>query len=166
MVLAIPEATPTMKRQSGFTLVELVVTVAVVSVIAMQAVPAMRTAVTNSRLMSAAQTTRATAQAARDEAIRRNETIRLESTGTSLKLIRAADTASPETLREVVLGKSAAVDEFTLDYGSNGLTVPFGSEQDVSVAVGVVGCGEDLRCPRVTLAAGGSVEICPTGSCK
>lgn len=155
-----------MTRQRGFTLVELMVTVAVLGILAMQAVPAMQTAVTNSRLMSAAQTIRATAQAARAEAIRRNETIRLESTGTTLRLVRAAGTMTPETLQEVVLGKTAVVDEFTLDYGSAGLTVPFGSEQEVSVAVGVQGCGEDLRCPRVAMAAGGGVEICPTGSCK
>lgn len=155
-----------MNRQSGFTLVELVVTMAVLAIIAMQAVPAMQTAVSNSRLMSAAQTLRASAQAARDEAINRNETIRLESTGTTLKFIRAADTKTPETLREIVLGKTAELDSFTLDYGSSGLTVPFGAEQTVSVANGVTGCGEDLRCPVVVLAAGGSVEICATGSCK
>ena len=63
---------PGLAGQRGFTLVELMVTVAVVGVIALIAVPGMQALVSNNRLTGMAGELTASLQLARSEAIRRN----------------------------------------------------------------------------------------------
>lgn len=153
-------------RQSGFTLIELLVVISITAVLLMKGVPAVQALVTNSRLNSAAQALQTTAQLARNEAIRRNETVRLRSSGATLEVLRNPGAADQEVLREVALPTGATTPVFTLDYASSGLTVPFGSEVQVSVAQGISGCGDDVRCPSVFLGAGGLTRICPKGACQ
>ena len=153
-------------KNRGFTLIELLIAMAVLAIVVMQAVPAMQTAVTNSRLMSSAQSLRTFAQAARNEAIKRNETIRLELAGSEIRIVRAAGTANAEVLQAGNLSVGAMSSNFTFDYASNGLALPFGTEKTVTVGV-ASGCGvDDLRCPAVVLTASGQVNLCPTGVCK
>ena len=153
-------------KNRGFTLIELLIAMAVLAIVVMQAVPAMQTAVTNSRLMSSAQSLRTFAQAARNEAIKRNETVRLEVTGSEVRIVRAAGTDDAQVLQSGNLSAGAFASSFTFDYASNGLALPFGSERTVTVGV-ASGCGvDDLRCPSVVLMASGQVNLCPTGVCK
>lgn len=152
--------------QRGLTLIELVIAIAIVSILATQGMPALQTSITNSRLSSAAQALASTAQLARDEAIKRNETVRLSSDGSTLYVARAANSDSSQTITTVPLSRPAVTPAFALDYSSAGLTLPFGTQHTVSVAKGMLGCGEDLRCPTVILSAGGPVRVCPTGGCE
>jgi len=155
-----------MKTHNGFTLIELMVVVAVIAILVTQGMPAFQEALTNSRLTTGAQALQTTAQWARNEAIKRNETIRLSSDGSALTVTRDLAAVTPEVMRAVPLVAPAVTPAFSVDYASNGLTLPLGTEQTVSTAVGVKGCGESLRCPSVLLGAGGLVRICPMGDCK
>jgi prepilin-type N-terminal cleavage/methylation domain-containing protein len=154
------------QSQRGLTLIELVVAISIVGILATQGLPALQTSVTNSRLSSAAQALASTAQLARDEAIKRNETVRLSSDGNTLYVARAVNSDNSQTIITVPLSRPAATPAFALDYSSAGLTLPFGTQHKVPVAMGMSGCGEDLRYPTVILSAGGPVRLCPTGVCN
>lgn len=65
----------------GFTLVELMVTVAIIGIVAAVAVPAMQSMIMSSRLNGAAEELTSAVQVARSEATRRNATVRLCPTG-------------------------------------------------------------------------------------
>lgn len=68
---------PTHARSRGITLVELVITVAVIGVLALIAVPNMTALINSNRVTSAAGELTAAIQVARSEAVRRNARVRV-----------------------------------------------------------------------------------------
>lgn len=65
------------KRQGGFTLVELMVTIAVLAIISAIAYPSFTSIINSNRLTAAANEVLASAQLARSEAVRLNQTVAL-----------------------------------------------------------------------------------------
>jgi type IV fimbrial biogenesis protein FimT len=78
----VPETHPPLS-QRGFTIIELMVTVAVVGVIAMIAIPQMNYAIQNARVRTAVSDTHTSLLHARSEAIKRNGNVTLQRTGSS-----------------------------------------------------------------------------------
>lgn len=74
---------PQGKRQAGFTIIELMVTIAVVGVLATLAIPEMNYAIQNSRVRTATSDTHTSLLLARSEAIKRNSTVTMERNGAS-----------------------------------------------------------------------------------
>lgn len=72
-----------MNRAPGFTLIELMVVIAVVAVLMMVAVPNMRNFLQNNRITSAANQVHASLNLARTEAIKRQAPIRVEATASA-----------------------------------------------------------------------------------
>jgi len=68
---------PSARPSSGFTIVELMITIAIVAILLTVGIPSFRNVILNTRLTSLANEVVASVQIARSEAIKRNATVRL-----------------------------------------------------------------------------------------
>lgn len=101
----------------GFTLVELMVTLAVIAILAVVAMPSMTALVNNSRLSGQAEELAASIQLARAEAVRRNARVTIcastngttcaSSTAWSSWIIHGMDNTASPPVDEVIRGASA-----------------------------------------------------------
>lgn len=150
--------------QSGFTLVELMIGLAIAAFLVVTAAPFLADYTTNVRLREAGSAVYAEALAAQSEAIRRNGTVRLAVSGSTLQVIDRRDPANPVVLRERPLSGNAQVAAATVDFGSEGRPVPFGTATTLSVSQPGLTCADPYRCPVIRIEAGGAVRLCADSS--
>ena len=108
---------PPPTRGSGFTLVELMVTIAVLAIIASIAIPSMRSLIASNRLAAMSTDVVASLQLARSEAIRRNAPVTVCSSSDG-----ASCQASTDWSRWIVIGHDnvAAADDVVRDTSVSG----------------------------------------------
>jgi type IV fimbrial biogenesis protein FimT len=152
------------RRQSGLTLIELLVTLSVLALLAIQGAPAFGSYVANSRIRETANVVVTTAALARNEAIKRNTTVTLVSDGSTL-VMSYTPVAAPIALRTVALSPSARVGAFTATFDSAGRLTPLGTDILATVEGTTAACGGDIVCPVVHIEAGGMVGLCTAGAC-
>ena len=155
-------------RHAGFTLVELMVTVAVIGILAVFAVPSMTAMIANSRLQSASGELIAALQAARSEAVRRNGRI-IACASASGTTCAASASRLVVFWRDPVANTTEIVREVTLPAGVQ-ISAPLAGvgfrssgviANDNAVRLGVIK-GSDRRC--VTVMVSGVVNE-SKGSC-
>lgn len=152
------------KRARGFTLVEMGVTLTILGLIAIAALPAFNSYLANARLREAANIVLASALSARNEAIKSNITTTLQLSGNTLEISNDASGA-PAIIKSLSLPVGASVEPFTASFDSAGRLWPFGTSLTVAVSSSSHDCSQDIRCPAVRLDAGGTANICPSGEC-
>lgn len=174
----------TLRRQGGFTLIELVVTLVVMVVLALLAAPQMRLYMANSRILSTAEAFYGMVQMARAEAIRRNVPVELvmtdqaalpASAGTESLVVTGPNWILRQPADPAVVGSTALyIDGFSGD--ATGVIVATGASHTISFnAQGALATGGvvnfthaseacqptgSIRCLRVSVAAGGEVRLC------
>lgn len=148
-----------LKPQSGLTLIELMVGLSIVALLAVGAAPFLGDYVANSRLRESGHVLYSEALAAQSEAIKRNGTVRLSTNGGTVQVIDQAP-ATPVVLRERALPDGISAATTTIDFGADGLTVPFGTAGSVNVTLAGVTCSSNYRCPGLRVDAGGAVRLC------
>lgn len=146
--------------QRGLTLVELMVGLAIGGFLMMSAAPYFSDYVANSRLREGGNLLFAEAMAAQSEAVKRNTVVRLATSGDTITITDRTDTANPVTLRTRTAANGLQYATATLDFGSEGRPVPFGSTGSVDVGSANVTCSSDYRCPGLRVDAGGAVRLC------
>lgn len=148
----------------GFTLIELMIGLALLALLLMLGVPAFSVVIENSRIKSAASAFALGLQSARAHAISQNETV---------SFTPAAGGWSITDSRGVIEGKTAAessgnmvavtiTPNAVVNVSFNGLGRP-GSAADFDFASPSNSCeldGGNTRCLRVRLSAGGQVRVC------
>ncbi|MCC5612269.1 GspH/FimT family pseudopilin [Nostoc sp. CHAB 5834] len=150
---------------AGFTLLELMVVLAISAIVLLQAVPALGDYIVNTRVKESANLLVSTANLARNEALKRNLTISLVSDGTSVSVQRAAD-GKTTVFRTVRLAAGTAINAFTVDFDSAGRVAPFGTSVTTQVLPSSAKtCPAKLVCPSVQIEAGGGAGICKQGDC-
>lgn len=145
--------------QRGLTLVELMVGLAIATFLALTAAPYFADYMANSRLREGGNLLYAEALLAQSEAVKRNATVRLQTSGDTISVIDRSVPASPVTLRTRTLSGGVTAATASVDFGSEGRPVPFGSTASIDLS-GTTTCSSDYRCPGLRVEAGGAVRLC------
>lgn len=145
----------------GVTLVELMVGLAVMAVLVAAAGPFMGDLVVNSRLRESGNTLFAEALMAQSEAIKRNTTVRVTTTGgDTVQVHDMTNPGTPVLLRQRTMAAGATVPNGTFSFGPEGRPVPFGTAVSVNLGLSGGSCSADLRCPGLRIDAGGATRLC------
>jgi type IV fimbrial biogenesis protein FimT len=143
----------------GLTIIELMIGIAIMAVLMGMASPFFGDYITNSRLREGGNALMAETLYAQSEALKRNGVVRLSITGASMQVIDMTP-AVPVTLRTREFTQSLAADVLNVDFGSNGMTRPRGTDVMVDIGMSGVSCSNDQRCPRLRIDAGGAIRLC------
>ena len=143
----------------GLTLVELMVGLTIGAFLLMAAAPFFGDYLRNSRLREAGNALLSEALFAQSEAIKRNSTVRLSTDGATLQVIDRG-TGADVLLRERTLSGNVAAPAATLDFGTEGRPVPFGSSGAINLSMSGATCSDDTRCPGLRVDAGGATRLC------
>jgi type IV fimbrial biogenesis protein FimT len=177
-------------RASGFTLIEVMITLAVLSLLLMIGLPGMNTWLQNTQIRASAEAIQAGLQLARAEALRRNVSVRfqlvdslaggcaLANTGTSWVVSLAdvtgscdaaeADDVAPQILQKRGGGEgtpNAVVNATAANVVFNGLgrITGGGAAVQIDVTNAAGNCqtaGGPMRCLRLNVTTGGQIRMC------
>ncbi|VWX59513.1 conserved hypothetical protein [Burkholderiales bacterium 8X] len=172
-------------RQQGFSLIELMVTVSVMVLLSLLAVPSMSQYVENSKIHGTAEVVFAAMQKARTEAIRRNATVELvftdqaptpasvDTTGVTTTgpnwLIRQVPPPSSTASHLFIEGKSGAEGSGRPAGGSSTTLVassgavaftPYGALSGAPFQVDFCAPSGAARCLKVVVSRGGQARLC------
>lgn len=145
--------------QRGVTLIELMIAITIGGILLATAAPYLGDYVTNSRLRENGNLLLAEALFAQSEAIKRNTTVRLSTTGSTIQVLDMSTPATPVTLRERNTTGGITLPTASVNFGSEGRPTPFGTSAAIDIVAPVV-CSADLRCPGLRVDAGGAVRLC------
>jgi len=147
-----------LKPRRGLTLVELMVGIGIAAILMMASAPFFGDYIRNARLREAGNALLSEALFAQSEAIKLNATVRLSTSGATLQVIDLGAPIPP--LRERMLSGNVSVPVATIDYGSEGRPVPFGTSASIDLSMAGVTCSDDARCPGLRVDAGGGTRLC------
>lgn len=147
-------------RALGFTLIELVIVIAIAAMLAVVAAPHMAEFLANSRLREGANSVLGEVLYAQSEAIKRNGTVTITLAGGNLQVIDNTG-AAPVVLRTSSLSPNLLADDFNINFGSAGMPTPFGTSAASDIVYTGSTCSTEIRCPGLRIDAGGGVRICP-----
>ncbi len=147
-------------RARGLTLIELMVALTIAGVLAVAAAPFFGDYIRNSRLRESGNTVFGEALFAQSEAIKRNTTIRLSTTGSTVQVLDMTAPLAPVVLRERTLADGVSIATATLDFGGEGRPTPFGSTASINLSHSTATCSSETRCPGLRIDAGGATRLC------
>lgn len=143
----------------GLTLIELMIGMVITAILLGMAAPYLGDYITNSRLRENGNSLMADALFAQSEALKRNGIVRLNVASGSVQILDMAP-ATPVVIRSRSFTDGISATVTALDFGSDGMTRPRGTEASIDTAFAGVTCSAEQRCPRVLVDAGGNVRLC------
>lgn len=154
----------TRQRDSGFSMIELMVTVTVAAILILAALPTVVNVIANGEVRSAAENLASGVQIARNEAVKRNQNVTLTQTATGW----TADTVVngvPETIQSRDVTQTSGVvttpATFTLTFDALGrsITGPLTINVSKPTSSACEPAGR-VRCLNVEVLAGGQSRLC------
>lgn len=149
-----------LSAQRGLTLIELMVGLTIGALLLVMGVPFFGDYVRNARLRESGNTLLSESLYAQSEAIKRNSAVRLSSNGATLQVIDRSDVNNEVVLRERTLASDVAAEVATVDFGSEGRPLPFGTSGSINLSMAGHACSDDTRCPGLRIDAGGATRLC------
>lgn len=169
-----------MKRLKGFTLIEVIVTVAIMGILLALGIPSLSEYIQNARLRASASELRDGLMTARMEAIRRNATISITVAGQDASnnplswniATISRSRIAPKSERSFVVTHTDSAGTVTtlntstsasVSFGGDGRTSAGAGSFNIYAAGGASSCQADggaLVCMRVTVGTGGVVRMC------
>lgn len=152
---------------AGFTLVEMLMVLAVVGIMVAVALPPMRIHLSNADIRAVAEEMRSGLETARTEAIRRNTSVQFRRNGVGWTVVVPGATAAQDLTVATRAPRQAQVtvgaDIDTIAFGGSGWTTPFGRTMTINLQAPAVGSCQPqggINCLTVGVAAGGLVRSC------
>lgn len=155
---------------SGFTMVEVLVALAIFSLLAMAATPFFTDYMANSRLREGGNALLSESLYAQAEAVKRNRnvTFTMVGGGSLLRVTTTDDNNADLVLRErrIPEGLSGGGADIDLTFGPQGRPVPFGTAVSINLTLSGFTCSNDVRCPGLRVDGGGGMRLCTnTNNC-
>ena len=151
----------------GLTLIELMMAITIGALLLAAAAPQFADYTNNSRLREGGTTVQTEALFAQSEAIKRNRVVRLTTSGSTVQVMEAQDTAAMTVLRERTLAGGVTAAAATVDFSPRGYPVNRAVAPSVDFVASAIDfalpgvtCSSDQRCPRLSIDAGGGVRLC------
>ena len=144
----------------GMTLVELMVGIAVLAILIATAAPYMGDMVVNSRLRESGNLLFSEALLAHSEAVKRNTTVRVSTSGGTVQVLDMTVPATPVVLRTRTMPGTVSAATAAFDFGPEGRPTPFGTAVSVNLSMADATCSTDVRCPGLRVDAGGAMRLC------
>ena len=148
------------RRQRGLTLIELAIGMVIAAFLMAVAAPFFGDYIRNARLREGGNALLSETLFAQSEAIKRNAAVRLATNGASLQVLDVSDAANPVLLREHTMSGGVAAPVKSVDFGSEGRPVPFGTNASIDLLLAGMSCSADTRCPGLRIDAGGAARLC------
>lgn len=154
--------TPRTAPSRGFTLIELMIGLAIAAMLLMVGAPYFGDYINNSRLRESGNTLFAETMFAQGEAIKRNTTMRVVVTGSKVETRDMLAGGTGTLVREVTFAEPVAtLATASFDFSSDGRPAPFGTAVAVNLGISGLSCsGDNVRCPGLRVDAGGAVRLC------
>ena len=148
-----------LKPPRGLTLIEMMVGLTITAILAGVAAPFFGDYINNSRLRENGNSLMAEALYAQSEALKRNGQVQLSVAAGSVQIIDVSG-AAPVTLRTRSFTQGISASVAGINFGSDGMTRPIGTEVSIDMASSGVTCSAQQRCPRLIIEAGGAIRLC------
>jgi type IV fimbrial biogenesis protein FimT len=155
------------KPTAGFSLIELLLVLVVVSILTAIALPSMRVHLANADVRGVAEEMRSGLELARTEAIRRNTSVQFQRNGTGWTVVVPGANLGQDLLVAMRATRqtqvSVTADTDNVAFNGSGWTTPFGQTMNIALqASGVSACRPTggIYCLNVVVAAGGLVRSC------
>lgn len=135
------------------------IALAITAILALAAAPFFGDYIANSRLRESGNALFAQTLLAQTEALKRNNTVRVQVVGSDVNLLDMAGGGAGTVIRQLSLTAPVVAEADTsFDFGSNGRPLA----GDVAVNLKATGstCSADRRCPGLRVDAGGAVRLC------
>ncbi len=147
-------------RAAGLTLIELLVAMAVAAFLLAMGAPYFGDYMINARLREGGNTLLAETLFAQSEAIKRNGNVRLVISGATLSVSDFSTSADGVLVRSQTLAEGLDAGSASINFGSRGTTLPFGTSYSVDLSKSGVTCSSNFRCPGLRIDGAGGMRLC------
>ncbi len=165
-----------MKRNRGFSLLELLVVMSILAIMAAASAPTLRTTMANARIRTAGESWRSGLELARGAAVRLNTSVEFVITDSGWQVTRADDTATKlhqGTGREgnadlTITPTPADADRITFSSFGTALATNINGEGPPLSEIDITASGDaaidGLKARRIQLSATGAARLCDPGA--